>query len=489
MLSVVGIIAFVDAQAHRVESAFDERATAIGSHFIELEHGVNSVLEGFSVMLEVMNAKDAADKLMVARYASQMRAIFPQIHKLQMIERVPREQLAEFEKQQSAILKQPFRIRSFDFGHSRTWLPPEDKADYYVITLMEPVTPLRSQVLGMDIESSQAQLQALHECMRTGLTAVSAPYHIVNGQLGYMLIRAIDPGRTRFAKVVIRADTIGELPWLKGQKGVNIVIRHAGLVAEDSNSQLYRYVDAPAGPLESMFLPLFRWQKDLRTNGGDPFIVDISKQMRWQDIDLPIMAGILLIQFAVLLMLVKMSLEHYSHDRERLEHESRLAYLASHDSLTELPNRSLLMDRLEQAILRARRDSSHLALLFIDIDRFKSVNDTYGHDSGDRFLMTTSDTIRETIRAQDTLARLSGDEFVVLLERVDRRNEVERISRKIKDSIRTTICLGYRELGVGVSIGIAMYPDDGTDASSLLRHADTAMYSSKPGRPQTVIMI
>jgi diguanylate cyclase (GGDEF)-like protein len=489
MLSVVGVVAFVDAQAHRSERIFGERAEAVSSHFAEMEHGVNSVLEGFSAMLEVMNVKDVADRLMVSRYASQMRLIYPQVYMLEMIEEVPRARLPAFEKEESDFLNKSFRIRRFDFDQTRTWLPPEDKEAYYVTTFIEPETPTTSQVLGLDIGSSSVQASALHRAILSGQRAISTPYHTVKGPLAYMMIRPVNADQTRFAKLVIRADTIGALPWLKEQKDISISIRNTELGPDDPDGRLFLRVETPSSHLESALLPLFRWKRDMRDNSGDPFVIEVSRQMRWQDLDLPVLASIMLTLFVVLLVLVKMSFEHHSHDRERREHELHLAYLASHDSLTNLPNRSLLMDRLEQAILRAKRDSSHLALLFLDIDRFKSVNDNYGHDAGDRFLMTTADTIRETIRAQDTLARLSGDEFIVLLERVERRGEVDRIAAKIKENIQATICQAYRDIGVGISIGSAMYPDDGADAYSLLRHADTAMYDTKRGRPAASLLI
>jgi diguanylate cyclase (GGDEF)-like protein len=489
MLSIVGAIAFVDAQARRVERAFDDRAIAIGSHFTELEHGVRSVLEGFSAMLEVMKVDDPADRLMVARYASQMREIYPQVHMLELVEKVPRSDLLNFERRESALLRTSFHIRTFDYGVSRTWLPPDDKADYYVVTFMEPLTRYSTQVLGMDIESSQAQAIALRKAIRSGRSATSNPYHLVSGPWAYMMIRPVDSDITRFAKIVIRSDTFGELFWLKNQRDVSVTIRHADFAEGDAKGVLYRHAEQPAGQLESMLLPMFTWRKDLRSSGDDPFVIEVTKQMRWSDLDWPVVVGMLLVQVAVLLILLKMAREHYSHDRERRGHELRLAYLASHDTLTGLPNRTLLLDRLEQAILRAKRNSTRLALLFLDVDHFKVVNDTYGHDAGDRFLMTMADSIKETVRAPDTVARLSGDEFVVLLERMERREEVDMIARKIKENILAGLCTGYGELGVGVSVGVAMYPDNGVDAYSLLRHADTQMYKAKKGRMPTTLML
>ena len=481
MLSVVGIVAYVEFQSQRADRAFVDRAVSIGSHFAELDHGVKSVLEGFSAMLQVMDDKDPADRLMLARYVRQMQEVYPQVYAMSVIERVSRRQLAAFERRQSAILARPFRVRAFGFGASRTWQPPAHKDDYYVTTVMEPETRQTGRVLGLDIESSHAQAAALREAIRMHRSAVSRPFLSVSGAWAYMMIRPVVGHPNRFARIVIRCDTLGRLPWLRDLRDMSVVIRHDGFSPDDPKGRLYRHIEAPAGDLATMLLPVFGWQRDTSESGDDPFVVDVYKQMRWGDLDPPVLDGILLIQALVLLLLVRMAREHFDHDRERCRHERHLLHLASHDGLTGLPNRGLLLDRLDQAILRAKRNASGIGLLFMDLDRFKRVNDSYGHDAGDRFLMIVADALRQAVRAQDTVARLSGDEFVVLLEPMEGRDEAERVARKVKETVMESICTGYRELGVGVSIGIAMYPDDGNDAHGLLRYADSHMYGIKRG--------
>lgn len=489
MLSAVSFIAFLNMQAQTVERRFDDNAIAVASHFSEVEHGIKLALEGFAAMLRVMNAFDPDDRKLVARYAKQMREVFPQVYMLEQVERVAREQIPEFEKEQDAIQDHPFHIRTFDYGLSRTWLPPQDKENYYVGTFMEPMTPVAAQVLGMDIESSKPQAAALHTAIRSGGNAVSTLFDSVSGYRSYVMIRPVDADRTRFAKVVVRADMFDALPWLEKRRDLSIVIHHDGFEAGDPRGLLYRHLEAPASELETMFLPRFHWQKGFADGDDDPFLVSVAKQMRWRDLDLGFMAAMLTGELVVFLLLLNMARQHYRHDRERRVHESRMVYLARHDNLTGLPNRALLLDRLEQAIHRTKRANGRLALLFLDIDRFKSVNDTYGHDAGDRFLMTMADTLRDAVRAQDTVARLAGDEFVVLLEQVGLLEDVEQVARKIKEQLLSSTCSGYRDLGVGVSIGIALYPEHGTDANTLLRYADGHMYGEKKGGSAPPLML
>jgi diguanylate cyclase (GGDEF)-like protein/PAS domain S-box-containing protein len=159
--------------------------------------------------------------------------------------------------------------------------------------------------------------------------------------------------------------------------------------------------------------------------------------------------------------------------------EEELRYLASYDSLTGLPNRTLLMDRIQHGIEQAKRAKKSLALCFIDLDKFKQVNDSLGHDVGDQLLQEVAKRLRATLRETDTIARLGGDEFVVLLESYKNDDNISHVARKMLQSIGEPMLLGTHTVSVSPSIGIAVYPDDATDANSLLKHADVAMYHAK----------
>jgi diguanylate cyclase (GGDEF)-like protein/PAS domain S-box-containing protein len=164
---------------------------------------------------------------------------------------------------------------------------------------------------------------------------------------------------------------------------------------------------------------------------------------------------------------------------ERMQTQERLQYLAYHDVLTELPNRMLLMDRLEHALARVRWTGRQLAVLFLDLDRFKVINDTLGHDFGDRLLQVMAARLRGCVREGDTVARVSGDEFAILLEDLASTEDVVLVARKILDTFAQPFEVFQRELFITTSIGIAVHPADGEDASLLLKHADTAMYRAK----------
>jgi diguanylate cyclase (GGDEF)-like protein/PAS domain S-box-containing protein len=163
-------------------------------------------------------------------------------------------------------------------------------------------------------------------------------------------------------------------------------------------------------------------------------------------------------------------------------HEAHLKHIAHHDSLTGLPNRLLLTDRLSQSLAQAQRGGLTLAVVYLDLDGFKPINDTYGHELGDKVLVEVAHRLAEGLRAGDTVARLGGDEFVILLLGISNIEECEFAIRRLLDSIAQPITLNGLSLSLSASLGISLYPDEGSDdADTLLRYADHAMYAAKAG--------
>lgn len=164
---------------------------------------------------------------------------------------------------------------------------------------------------------------------------------------------------------------------------------------------------------------------------------------------------------------------------ERKKAEEALNYLAHYDTLTKLPNRVLFHDRLEQGIEKAKRHESILALFFIDLDRFKQINDSFGHEMGDKVLKTVANRLSGTIRHEDTLARLGGDEFLLIMEDLKKPQDAIVLARKLLKVLIEPIVIHKNTLYVSSSIGISLYPQDSTYADDLLKYADTAMYKAK----------
>lgn len=163
----------------------------------------------------------------------------------------------------------------------------------------------------------------------------------------------------------------------------------------------------------------------------------------------------------------------------RKEYEEKLAYQANYDTLTDLPNRMLAFDRLAQALAAAKRASSRVVVMLLDLDQFKLINDSIGHQTGDEILIEAARRLRGCVRESDTIARLGGDEFLVVLQGVEDVRHAERIAEKIHAVFGQTFAVAEQELFLTVSIGITLFPDDGEDPNTLLRNADSAMFEAK----------
>jgi diguanylate cyclase (GGDEF)-like protein len=171
----------------------------------------------------------------------------------------------------------------------------------------------------------------------------------------------------------------------------------------------------------------------------------------------------------------------FSNISERKEAEEQMKRLAHHDTLTDLPNRILFNDRLHQAINTAKREKGRLALMFIDLDKFKPVNDTYGHAVGDLLLQEVASRLLGCVRDSDTVSRIGGDEFVILLSTIESESDATLVAGKILNSLVQPFELTGIRLSISSSIGISIFPDHGSDEKRLTKHADIAMYHAKHG--------
>ena len=175
-------------------------------------------------------------------------------------------------------------------------------------------------------------------------------------------------------------------------------------------------------------------------------------------------------------------------DTERKRAEQRVRHLAQHDALTGLPNRALLLDRLRQALRQARRERGRIAVVMLDLDDFKAVNDALGHPGGDRFLSAVAARLRATVRESDTLARFGGDEFTLVQTRLGDLHGAAVLADKIIAALAQPFVIDGQVMRITTSIGVAVYPEQGTAPETLMEHADIALYRAKAeGRNRAVV--
>lgn len=235
--------------------------------------------------------------------------------------------------------------------------------------------------------------------------------------------------------------------------------RHLTVLQEDHDSLYYKCLEKWLGVAQKGGLP--HWLGPLLFAGGSALLL--------------VMVVAILLKFQV-----KRRTLHLEREiEERKRYEAQLVRQATHDSLTNLPNRVLLCDRLEQAMVRASRYGTVVPLMLIDLDNFKYVNDTLGHDVGDELLCKVAQRLRDVIRENDTVARFGGDEFVVLPTDLIDDDDTITIAEKLQSALAAPFNLGAREYFVTFSMGIAMFPQDGSSNETLIKYADVAMYHAK----------
>jgi diguanylate cyclase (GGDEF)-like protein len=479
-----GIIAF-DLQ--RAEKVFLDNVNALYRQVGERLRINESVLEGFAAMV---SATTDLDRRRIRVYAKQMLNQYPHIYMFQIVEKVPRNDVESFVENYRRSVHPAFEIKAFSYESDRQWKPAEEKPVYLPIIFMEPFPAGSRRVLGLDLSANESLVRALHRSESGNQAAISIPFRTVEGDLAYLINRPVPKpqlpdGTTisdqyfkhRFVVLVIRTETLLERKAL-ATPGMRLLLYHPEFEKTDSAGHLFFQEGPVVGRLESSLFPHFSLSRVME-NASQPFELVVDQQLGWPvlswgKLGLTLLVG--MISFAVVMVYARF---YHRNEVKRMEMADRLFYLANHDALTGLANRNLLNDRLDHAIVQTNRQHRQLAVLFLDLDAFKAVNDTYGHDAGDNILRNVAERLRACVRAGDTIARLGGDEFVLILENIFLQEDVGRVIEKIKNGFEQSFSLNSHSVKLGVSVGMAMYPRDGNDLETLLSYADLSMYEDK----------
>lgn len=254
---------------------------------------------------------------------------------------------------------------------------------------------------------------------------------------------------------------------------------------ETSNSNLDAHIKGWTAPLD--YQPVHALMRELKVGpyevmGKDSLAAVISNYTGWIVALMALIIVLMSSSFFVLGLNRRLIYANKQLEREvgvHTELENRLRHQALHDPLTDLPNRNLLMDRLRQAIYTTQRDRVGFAIALIDLNKFKQINDTLGHEFGDRVLRQVSERFQEYIRKSDTLARFGGDEFILLIQKQGKLEPIVELAKKCVHSLREPFSISGKQFRLSASVGIAVFPVHGKTADELIRHADLAMYKAK----------
>jgi diguanylate cyclase (GGDEF)-like protein len=480
LLTALEVAIFVSRGVSDAQSHFDQQASHIADTINQQILANEAVIDSYAAYtLAAGNTSDDNERLFVL----QVMRRYPQLLAMERIERVEPWQRNGV----LALLRQRYGSFVDYFGYDpftrkvSLALPPH--AVLYPIIFIEPMR-VATRVLGLDMSYALHTRLPLFESARLGQAVSSQPFPLVEGQMGYLLIRpAYQAASARaatepqsFVAIVINSEPlVPAASQLSG--GVGVRLWHRGWRPDDALGLFFERGGAQRSRLEVALFPRLETERQIGST-SQPFMLRVSRQLGWTLLE-GFQWGVMALLSLGMLGLLYLGLRARLLAQEaRRAHQNLLQYQAHHDSLTGLPNRALLRDRLQHAIARQQRSGTRLALLFLDLNRFKPINDRYGHAAGDQVLKVIGARLLALLRAVDTVARVGGDEFVILLEEMTEEQLPEVVAR-IAAAVEEPIEVEGVPLSVGTSIGVAWYPEDGESVDGLLEAADREMYHQK----------
>ncbi|WP_282410496.1 sensor domain-containing diguanylate cyclase [Pseudomonas sp. PS02303] len=488
----VGLVVFsalllLKSETERREKRFSEYVQNI-SGIVRNQLDTNeAVLAGFSAFLQ---AVDQSDTEAAARYAAVVLAAYPHIYMLEAARAVPIAEQAAFEDLLRRTWRPDFQLKDFP---SLTHQPAQHQVylnETWPVLFMYPLLPESSSIYGVKLETVAYLSYALARTHNNQKPVVSPVFSMYEGGNAYILMQSVirpeqDRGNTRpnffgstmVSLLLIKTDSLQEAV---SYANVDPLVRVSAVLktAAGSESNVFSTQTEQACILDRFLLPALSDRVEIR-NVSQPMILLFERQLRLGDI-LTAETLIILAVLAGAFVLVPVVLTRHfkAIERAEVEHE-RSAYLATHDVLTQLPNRYLFADRFDQAFSDWKVNGVPFAVLLIDLDHFKDINDKYGHEVGDQVLRAVANRMLQATRSCDTIARYGGDEFVILVTGITHTESAELKAARVLETIAQTVVTSAGELSISCSIGVSLCPTHGKSLDTLLKAADQAMYGVK----------
>ncbi|MHC8407612.1 diguanylate cyclase domain-containing protein [Pseudomonas sp. TMB3-21] len=488
----VGLVGFcalllLKSETQRRETRFSEYVQNI-SGIVRNQLDTNeAVLAGFSAFLQ---AVDQSDTEAAARYAAAVLSAYPHIYMLEAARAVPVAEQAAFEALLQRTWRADFQLKDFPSlagqpGHPQVYLK-----ETWPVLFMYPSLPESSSIYGVRLETVGHLSYALALTRHHQKPVVSPVFSMFEGDNAYILMQSVTrPSQAReqarpnfFGSTMMSLLLVKTGALLEAVNDANIdpLVRIDAILKTASGTQSPVFSTPPlqAGVLDRFFLPRLADRVEIRNN-SQPMTLVFERQLRFTDVLTDEMLIILTLLGGVLICMPVVLVRHFKAiERADLEHQ-RSAYLATHDVLTQLPNRYLFADRFDQAWSNWQENGVQFAVLLIDMDHFKDINDRYGHEAGDQVLRAVASRMLQATRSCDTVARYGGDEFVILLSSLTPHESAQLLAARVFESIAQTVVTSAGELSISCSIGVSLCPEHGQTLDTLLKAADQAMYGVK----------
>ncbi|GGK57088.1 sensor domain-containing diguanylate cyclase [Amphritea balenae] len=476
------ILAF-QIELYQLEQNFGRQVDAATYEISTKVNAFEVALEGFANFLAV--SEKTNDKAIRA-YTQGVMEVFPELYMFEIASYVSKTERRSFEKMMHYKGYFNFRIHAFDYDNSRQIIAIPEQDYYYPIRFIEPETAETEAVLGLDMaRTSDVLIATMMQSLSAPRPIASRPFTFLEGGKGYVMYRpVVQPVSNNsvkhqitnpdFAMLVIRGNDL--LPaWLKESRDYRVTLSYTTIHAEDVAEAL---IDPVRTDNQSFVLQTYSRTVQI-DNESQPFRLMIEKDINLYSFNWINIFGVLLIGIVFSSYIgFGLNLSHRRKIQAEKERE-RLYNQANYDVLTKLPNINLLMDRADRAILMAKRSGSSVAICYLDIDRFKRINDRWGHQAGDDLLSQLADRLQRVLRAEDTVARIHGDEFVVLLPKITNDKVLGQVQNKIMSVFDQPFTVANNSIQVKGSFGTATFPRDGTTLEQLLNTSDRQMYIHK----------
>lgn len=492
ILLAIGLVIFsalllLKSETQRRETYFSEYVQNISGIVRNRLDTNEAVLSGFSAFLQ---AVDQSDTEATARYAAVVLAAYPHIYMLEAARAVPLAEQAAFEDLLQRTWRPDFELKDFP---SITQQPSQPQAylnETWPVLFMYPLLPESSSIYGVRLETVDYLSYALARTQSSQKPAVSPVFTMYEGGSAYILMQSVSRheqervsakpnffGSTMVALLLIKT---GSLLEAVNQANVDPLFGVSAVLktTAGSDTDVFSTHVQKAGLLDRLFFAQLQDRVEIH-NSSQPMTLVFERQLGLRDVLTQEILMILLVLAGVLVVMPIVLIRHLKAiEKAEVEHE-RSAYLATHDELTQLPNRSLFAERFALAFSEWEADGVPFAVLLIDLDRFKDINDKHGHEVGDQVLRAVAQRMIQTTRACDTVARYGGDEFVMLISNFSDPESAESQAARVFDTVAQTVLTSAGELSVSCSIGVALCPLHGQSLDTLLKAADEAMYGVK----------
>jgi diguanylate cyclase (GGDEF)-like protein len=433
-----------------------------------------TILDGFAAFLADVGIQEPYrarfySRTMIERYSN--------LYMFQAAQRVKGADVEAFEETLSDNMGDDISVRRFEFGRGLVDVDvdKQSKGYFYPLVFVEPVLNSSINMLGLDISSIQFVEEAMDASLSSGLASISEGFELFDGNMAFVMIKpSLLPEQKepdQYALLVVKTEALlREISLAK--PGLQLDVRYQTL------APMVQKKTQPLADWESFIFPKLEYKNSF-TLGPGRVNIRLSQQLGLDSLNLGAVIFIVLVCLFIGWMMSLFLRNHYQGEVDKLHANNKLYQLANYDRLTGLANRHYFEDYLIRSIATSKRRGGKIGLLYVDLNDFKSINDTYGHATGDKVLTITAAILLDCIRVEDVASRVGGDEFVILLEHITTLEDAQKVSTRIHDQMDGIEYVDNKSVKLSASIGFAMYPDEGETLDQLMHAADHNMYAAK----------